>query len=149
MRRTFRAAGALLLLAVSPAGAADGWLFRPANGGSAGFASGGTYRGLWLDCAGGGGARLLVGTGGTRLQGGVDQTAVVTVDGTSFLQIARAGEEDGEPVLARTLAAPEFQRLADALRKGRKAEVATPAGRFALPLDGSGRALGGLLAACR
>ncbi|KAB0682833.1 hypothetical protein [Aureimonas leprariae] len=144
--RRFPAAAALLLAAL-PAGAADGWTFRAADGGSAGFASNGTYRGLWFACTAGGGARLLIGTGGTRLQRGVDQTAVVTVDGTAFLQVARASD-DGEPALDRRLPPTEFRQLAEALAKGKAAEVSMPAGRFALPLAGSGRALKSLLAAC-
>lgn len=141
------AAAALALLA-GPA-LADGWSFRAASGGgSAGYAAGGGYSGLWLACSPSG-ARLSVSTGGTRLQAGVDQTAVVSVDGTAFLQRMRTAAEGGEPILRRRLVPGELETLAAALGKGRKAEVSMPAGRFILPLKGSGKALAGLLAVCR
>lgn len=143
MPRPIIALAALLFLA-APATAAEGWVFRA---GSAGFAVDGAFRGLWLACAPGG-ATLHLATGGTRLQPGVDQTAVVTVDGVALLQRMRAGDDAGEPALRRAMSGAELRELATRLAKGRAAEVAMPAGRFALPLKGSGKAVESLLAAC-
>ncbi|GGE22064.1 hypothetical protein GCM10011390_46770 [Aureimonas endophytica] len=139
-----------LALLLSPAPArADSWTFRPAaNGGSAGFLAESGWSGLWFACSGGA-AVLTVSTFGARLAGDAEQRAVLDIDGTAFLQRMRSGTVDGGPVLRRPLTRAELEALAGALGKGRKAEIAMPAGRFALPLKGSGKALASLLAACR
>lgn len=141
----FRFAVAVFLsIAASGSASAQSWGF---SDGAAGLSVDGALTGLTVGCAGAG---LSLGFSGfsTRLQAGAPYTVVVTIDGIArrYRTIAFAGGAGS--VLRATVVGGEANWIIEALRKGRKAVVATPAGRYDVPLSGSAKALEQLRAAC-
>ncbi|ORE91428.1 hypothetical protein ATO4_18899 [Aurantimonas sp. 22II-16-19i] len=130
-----------LAMAVVPVEAA-GWRFVA---GEAGLWVDGGLNGLAVGC-GPQGLSLSVFGFPARLETGTLHSVVVTIDGTARRFRARAGQRPGAPgsALTATLSGFEAESLVDALRRGRTAEVATPAGRYELPLSGSAKALDAL-----
>ncbi|KQT43129.1 hypothetical protein ASG43_16625 [Aureimonas sp. Leaf454] len=93
--------------------------------------------------------RLILPGFDASLQGDLDYTVVVTVDGTAFRRTTRAVRgAGGRRDLVETARPTELLPLVDALAAGSKAEIASPAGRETLTLRGSGKALQALKAAC-
>ncbi|WP_152046689.1 hypothetical protein [Aureimonas psammosilenae] len=133
------------LLTPLPAVAADGWAFRTEGGAKAGYVADGGWAGLWFACTPEG-RRLFVSAGKTPRQTGIERTVILDVDGTAFLQRMRT--DSGSSTLSRPLTAAEAGALGAALAKGKRAEIAMPAGRFVLPLNGSGKAMAAFAAAC-
>ncbi|KQT83917.1 hypothetical protein [Aurantimonas sp. Leaf443] len=140
-------AAVLLAIAPAPAAAASGWL---AAAGAAGFAVDGDFSGLHVSCREAGAPRLVFGPFAGRFDMSHRHAVIVDVDGTAFRMETRAMEDAaGGTRFVRAGSMAEFAPLVAALRAGRAAEVSSPAGRFALPLRGSGKALAALEAACR
>ena len=127
-----------LAVAVIPAEAAA-WRFVA---GEAGLWVDGGLNGLAIGC-GPQGLSLSAFGFPMRMEAGTLHTVVVTIDGTARRFRAKAGQRPGAPgsALTATLSGSEAASLVDALRRGRTAEVATPAGRYELPLSGSAKAL--------
>ncbi|TFF19907.1 hypothetical protein E3C22_19810 [Jiella endophytica] len=128
------------LMPVRP-GLAAGWRF--ANG-QAGLWADGAFNGLVVGCGEGGVSFDFFGFP-ARLEAGTSYSVVVTVDGTARRLRAKAdGGQGVGSTLSATLGGQEAADLIEALGRGRKAEVATPAGRYDLPLAGSSKALDAL-----
>ncbi|MCQ0989168.1 hypothetical protein [Jiella marina] len=138
-------AALLPFFALSPAGA-QSWGY--ANG-TAGLSVEDRFTGLTVECAGAG---LALGFSGfsTRLQAGAAYTVVITIDGIArrFRAIAFTGGREAGSVLRAAVTGGEATDLVEALRRGRKAVVATPAGRYEVPLAGSAQALEKLRTGC-
>lgn len=119
--------------------------------GTAGLSVNGSYAGISFQCVGDARARLVFSGFPGALQEGRTYTVVATVDGTSFMFNAAA--EGGAPrfdsILVETRTLSELASFLDMLKKGAGAEVAGPAGRYTVPLRGSGAALEAFLADCR
>jgi hypothetical protein len=142
---------ALCVAALALPAAAAGWRADGAGSAtSAGYAGAGGFETLWLSCTGLPPGQLAIRFSGFPAGLPLDAayTVVVSADNLAFLQevrpVARAGGYD----LGRTAARAELQPLIDALKRGSKVEVSTPAGRRTLPLSGSGKALAALEAGC-
>ena len=150
-----RACLALLLFWGSGAEAAGSWIAGRGNAAagarSAGYGANGVFEGLWFSCeaAGPGVLRLIVAGPGWRFDHALDQTVVASVDGTAYLFSTRPeARPEGGDRLVRAAPAAEFEPLIAALAKGRRVEISAPAGRYSLPLGGSGKALAALKAGC-
>ncbi|NDV86370.1 hypothetical protein GTW51_06620 [Aurantimonas aggregata] len=130
---------AAFLAAAAPAGAQN-WTV---SGQTAGLTVGGAFTGLSLTCATGGQAELTFSGFPAHLPAGDTYTVPVSVDGTAFLFAAQArGGGDREfSRLVHRAPIEELAGLLDALAAGRSAEVSSPAGRYVVPLAGSGRAV--------
>lgn len=154
--RRLRACLALLLFWGSGAEAAGSWIAgrgsAAAGARSAGYGANGAFEGLWFSCeaAGPGVLRLIVAGPGWRFDHALDQTVVASVDGTAYLfsSMPEARPEGGGDRLVHAAPAAAFEPLIAALTKGRRVEISTPAGRYSLPLGGSGKALAALKAGC-
>lgn len=133
-------------VAASPA-RAQSWT---GSDGTAGFAIAGDYTGLSFRCGSDGEVAMIFSGFPGGLQDGGGYTVGVSVDGTAFLYeaTARAGEADGTSILVSRGAPAGLAELIAALRKGRSAEISAPAGRYTIPLTGSGKALESLLRTC-
>ncbi len=131
------AATATSLLLAAPAWSAPAWR---GSGGAAGAYENGRAL-LELACEGSR-LRLSAFSPGT---GGRGASLVVEVGGTAFLLDAGATNPDS---LSAVVPASRAGLLVAALRKGKAAEVRVPAGRYSVPLAGSGAALAPLAAAC-
>lgn len=147
--RPFRLSVSLLVLfgfcaAASPASAAS-WRFA---GGEAGLWVDGEFNGLVVGCRGEALSLSFFGFA-ARLQPDTTYSVVVTVDDTARRYRAKPGQRPGarRQALVTAISGNAAADLVEALRKGRKAEVATPAGRYDLPLSGSAKALDALVAA--
>lgn len=129
-----------------PAGA-QSWT---GSDGTAGFAVAGDYTGLSFRCGPAGEVAMIFSGFLGGLQDGGGYTVGVSVDGTAFLYeaTARAGEADGTSVLVSRGSPAGLAELIAALRKGRSVEISGPAGRYTLPLIGSGKALDKLRQTC-
>ncbi|MBO0904952.1 hypothetical protein [Jiella sonneratiae] len=142
--RAAAAALAAICLAVAPASAASaaGWRYEA---GQAGLWTGGGFNGLALRCSGGALSLAFFGFP-VRLESGLSYTVVVTVDGTARRFRTRPSQRRGAAgsTLSTELSGQAAADFVEALKRGRKAEVATPAGRYDLPLAGSGKALDAL-----
>ncbi|MBC6715239.1 hypothetical protein H9Q09_03425 [Aurantimonas sp. DM33-3] len=138
------AGAALLLAAVAPA-LGQSWR---SDGAVAGFTAGAGFTGLTFRCAGAGRVTVRFSGFPGRLQAGQAHTVVATVDDTAFVldTIARDAGSGSILVAEGTLAARAG--FIEALRKGRSVEVAGPAGRYGLPLTGSGDALAAFTTGC-
>ncbi|WP_163461224.1 hypothetical protein [Jiella pacifica] len=132
-----------LCAAPSPAYAA-GWRFA---GGEAGLWADGGFNGLAVGCQGRALSLSFFGFA-ARLQPAMTYSVVLTVDDTARRFRARPERRAGAPrqALVASVSGETAVDLVEALRKGRKAEVATPAGRYDLPLSGSAKALDALVA---
>lgn len=144
----FRALLCALLLATLPASPALAQQWR-ADGARAGFAKGGALAGLVFECRPGGRLRTIVAGNGASFPADRDLTVAFDVDGTAWLRPFRAEPEGGGASrFVREEPLAEARDLLEALRRGSSLEIAGPAGRVALPLAGSGRAIGALLERC-
>ncbi|WP_147307942.1 hypothetical protein [Fulvimarina endophytica] len=132
------------MLLVSPPAAAQSWR---ASGTTAGYYVDGVANGMFLRCAG---SSLTVNFTGfpARFADGAAYRVGVSVDGLARILDTRAHRVRGRTVLVHAGALGELRGLIEDLRKGKAAEISTPAGRYTLPLTGSGSALGALIAAC-
>lgn len=121
-----------------------------ASDGTAGFAVAGDYTGLSFRCRPDGEVAMIFSGFPGGLQNGDGYTVGVSVDGTAFLYeaTARDGEAEGPSVLVSRGSPMGLAELIAALRKGRSAEISGPAGRYTIPLTGSGKALDNLLRTC-
>ncbi|UIJ71620.1 hypothetical protein [Aurantimonas sp. HBX-1] len=139
-----RRIGAVLVLAAAlaaaPPASAQSWAVA---GRTAGFKVGGSFTGLALTCVAPGRVELTFSGFPAHLPTGGDYTVPVSVDGTAFIfeTEARDGSERDFSTLVHVAPASEMTALLDALAQGRAAEVASPAGRYVVPLAGSGRAV--------
>ncbi|HEY9056421.1 MAG TPA: hypothetical protein VIN77_04655 [Aurantimonas sp.] len=140
--------GAVILVAALAAFPARAQIWT-ASDGTAGYAVAGDYTGLSFRCGPDGIAMIFSGFPG-KLQDGGGYTVGVSVDGTAFLYeaTARAGEADGTSILVSRGAPAGLAELIAALRKGRSVEISGPAGRYTVPLTGSGKALDKLRQTC-
>ncbi|MEF2073818.1 hypothetical protein [Consotaella aegiceratis] len=138
---------AIALMAGGLSSAAADWANLGGSGRSAGFVDAGRYVGISADCADGA-LRLVFSVDDWSLQQGLAYTVVATVDDTAFILPSKAVSGPDGDVLVHRLDAHDRQTVLPALRRGRQVEIATPLGRYTIPLDGSGAALGTLLAAC-
>lgn len=118
--------------------------------GTAGFAVAGDYTGLSFRCGSAGEIAMIFSGFPGGLQDGGGYTVGVSVDGTAFLYeaTARAGKTQGTSVLVSRGSPMGLAELIAALRKGRSAEISGPAGRYTIPLTGSGKALDNLRRTC-
>jgi len=118
--------------------------------GTAGFAVAGDYTGLSFRCGPDGEVVMIFSGFPGGLQDGSGYTVGVSIDGTAFLYeaTAREGEADGTSVLVSRGSPVGLAELIAALRKGRSAEISGPAGRYTIPLTGSGKALDNLQLTC-
>ena len=118
--------------------------------GTAGFAVAGDYTGLSFRCGSAGEIAMIFSGFPGGLQDGGGYTVGVSVDGTAFLYeaTARAGKAQGTSVLVSRGSPVGLVELIAALRKGRSAEISGPAGRYTIPLTGSGKALDNLRRTC-
>ncbi|MCB8838714.1 hypothetical protein [Aurantimonas sp. VKM B-3413] len=118
-------------------------------GDMAGLSVDGRLTGLAVACSGGR-AEITLSGFDTKLQGGERYTAGVTVDDTAYLFETRARDDPRGPgsILVGAISKQVATPFVEALRRGRRAEVATPAGHYRIPLSGSGKALGSILPAC-
>ncbi|MBP0614915.1 hypothetical protein [Jiella mangrovi] len=135
----------VLLLSAMPAAAAA-WRF---DAGEAGLWVDGQFNGFVVGCSGSAVTLSFFGFP-ARLETGMVYSVVVTIDGTARRFRAKAGTRPGAPgsALVASISGGEAATLIDALRRGRKAEIAAPAGRYDLPLAGSSKALGAMGASC-
>lgn len=140
-----------ILLGLAGPAAADGWTSRvEAERAVAGTTVGGELAGLRLECVPGGPVRTVLSHNGRRFERGREATVVLSVDGMAQIlrmqpsDSARAGDDD----LSRQDEPTAAAALADALAAGRTLEISGPAGRYAMSLSGSSRALTALRAAC-
>lgn len=121
---------------------AAAWRF---DGQAAGLWVDGGFNGLAVGCSG---AALSLRFFGfpTRLSSGTTYSVVVTIDGTARRFRADAGPRRGAAgtVLSTAISGEAAREFVAALRRGRRAEVATPAGLYELPLSGSAKALDAL-----
>lgn len=121
---------------------AAGWRFVE---GEAGLWVDGGFNGLVVGCSG---SALSLGFFGfpARFPSETTHSVVVTIDGTARRFRARAGQRAGAPgsFLSTSLSGAAAGQFVEALRKGRAAEIATPSGRYDLPLSGSAKALDAL-----
>ncbi|MBO0661558.1 hypothetical protein LQ948_03125 [Jiella sp. MQZ9-1] len=138
--------GFATLVTFAAPGAAASWRYA---GGEAGLWVDGDFNGITLSCRNGELAMSVFGFP-ERLEAGLGYTVVLDVDGTARRLRTRPGTRRGAPgsVLSVTLAGAEAKNIVDAIRRGRKAEISTPAGRYGLPLSGSAKALDRLIEAC-
>ena len=138
----FVAATTVLLSATIDSGRAAGWRYF---GGEAGLWVDGALNGIAIGCDAGSLSLRFFGFA-TRLEAGRSYSVVLTIDDTARRFRARVGEARAGAGSGLTMAVkgPEAASLIDALRRGRKAEIATPAGRYDLPLSGSSKALDAL-----
>ncbi len=121
---------------------AAGWRFAD---GKAGLWVDGGFNGLVVGCSGSALSLSFFGFP-ARLSGDDRHSVVVTIDGTARRLRAKAEQRAGAPgsVLSTTVSDAAATDFVEALRKGLKAEVATPVGRYELPLSGSAKALDAL-----
>ncbi|MCE7027098.1 hypothetical protein [Jiella avicenniae] len=143
-RRLVRTLVLVSLCAATYPALAAGWRFA---GGEAGLWVDGGFNGLAVGCRGGALSLSFFGFA-ARLQPGTAHSVVLTVDDTARRFRARPAQRPGArlPALVTSVSGSAAGELVAALRKGRKAEVATPAGRYDLPLSGSAKALDALAA---
>ncbi|MEX6504734.1 hypothetical protein [Jiella sp. M17.18] len=141
IRRFLPVLAASLCLSQILPGAAFAQRWR-ASGQTAGLVVDGALTGLSLTCTGSGLAITLSGFA-ARFGTGERYTVGVSVDGTAYLfdTAARADPNGAGSILVGTVPAKSAAGFVDALRKGKAAEVASPAGRYKVPLSGSGAAL--------
>lgn len=118
--------------------------------GTAGYAVGGVYTGLSFRCGSDGAVTMIISGFPGGLQDGAGYTVGVSVDGTAFLYeaTARDGEAEGASILVSRGSPAGLSELIAALRKGRSVEISGPAGRYTIPLTGSGKALDKLRRTC-
>ncbi|MBB4005336.1 hypothetical protein [Aurantimonas endophytica] len=130
---------AAALATAAPAGAQN-WTV---SGQTAGLTVGGSFTGLSLTCVTRGRVELAFSGFPAHLPTGGAYTVPVSVDGTAFLFEAQARDGGSRDFSNLVHAAPmaELTTLLDALAQGRAAEVSSPAGRYVVPLAGSGRAV--------
>lgn len=143
-KHALRQIGAAFILAAAlamavPAGAQT-WRV---TGQTAGLTVGGAFTGLSLTCVTRGRVELVFSGFPAHLPSGDAYTVPVSVDGTAFLFEAQARDGGDRDFSSLVHAAPmaELTTLLDALAQGRAAEVSSPAGRYVVPLAGSGRAV--------
>ena len=148
MRRAHRLMGAVVVTAFMitsvHASRAASWRF---SGSQAGLWADGGFNGFVVSCGPGGVSLEFFGFP-ARLESGMTFSVVVTVDGTArrFRTKAAARRGAAGSTLSTTLSAAATSDFLEALRRGKKAEIATPAGLYALPLAGSSKALDALRA---
>lgn len=117
------------------------------NGTTSGFYAEGRPNGIFLRCAGP--SMTLNFTGyDAQLPNGTSYRVGVSVDGVARLFKARTYTVRGRSILVHEDSRANLASLIDDLRKGKTAEITTPAGRYNVPLAGSGAALGALLERC-
>ncbi len=117
---------------------------------TAGFADAGGYTGLSFRCGPDGEIAMIFSGFPGGLQDGGGYTVGVSVDGLAFLYeaTARDDEAEGASILVSRGSLAGLAELIAALRKGRSAEISGPAGRYTIPLTGSGKALEALQRIC-
>ena len=138
------ALAALLLACHVPPLRAQTWA---GSASEAGLSVGGELTGVSFRCLGGGRTRLIFSGFSSRLQPGTTYTVALTIDGTAYLYATKA--DDSGYALTVEDTASAYASLIEALRKGRSAEVSAPAGRYQVPLRGSGDALARFSRQCR
>lgn len=124
--------------------AAQSWT---SSGSAAGLSVDGGYNGLSFACTGAGRAQVVFSGFGQRLQPNASYTVALSVDGVASLYQASANA--GGTALLVDQPIDSLKPVIEQLRKGRAAEVSGPAGRYDVPLKGSGAALARFLDACR
>ncbi len=135
----------LPLIACGPAPAAT-WGFS--DGAAPSLAFDGGSAGPAFRCMGEGTVQTTVPGGGGRFQPGRAYTVTLSVDGLAFLMTMRVEPQAGGDVFVLLRSLAESEDLLAALARGKDLEVASPAGHYRLPLDGSARGVAALRRAC-
>ena len=146
MRIRLRFLGFFLpLLLCGPATAAS-WGFS--DGAAPSLSYDGGSAGPAFRCMGEGTVQTTVPGGGGRFQPGRAYTVTLSIDGLAFLMTMRVEPQSGGDVFVLLRSLAESEELLAALARGKDLEVASPAGHYRLPLDGTSRAVAALRRAC-
>ncbi|MEN3792156.1 hypothetical protein [Fulvimarina sp. MAC3] len=117
------------------------------SGTTSGFYADGRPNGIFLRCVG---PSVTVNFTGydAPLSNGTSYRVGVSVDGVARILKTRTYRVRGRSILVHQDSLANLRPLIDDLRKGKTVEISTPAGRYNVPLQGSGAALGALLERC-
>ncbi|MER0239578.1 hypothetical protein [Fulvimarina sp. MAC8] len=136
--------GAVALILFGTVAGAQTWRN---NGTTSGFYADGRPNGIFLRCSG---PSMTVNFTGydALLPNGTSYRVGISIDGIARLFRTRSYNVRGRSILVHQDSLANLRPLIDDLRKGKTAEITTPAGRYNVPLAGSGAALGALLERC-
>ncbi|WP_148227444.1 hypothetical protein [Fulvimarina pelagi] len=142
--RLFAGFCALTMVFAAPPAGAQIWRN---SGTTSGYYVDDRPNGIFLRCAG---PSLTVNFTGydAELPTGASYRVGISVDGIARLFRTRSYEVRGRSILVHQDTLANLRPLIEDLRLGKVAEVTTPAGRYNVPLTGSGAALGALLERC-
>ncbi|WP_322184972.1 hypothetical protein [Fulvimarina sp. 2208YS6-2-32] len=112
-----------------------------------GFYVDGAPNGMFLRCAG---PRVSVNFSGfsQRLPEGATYRVGVSVDGLARILSTKSFRVRGNSVLVHEDSLSNLEGLIADLKKGESVEISSPAGRYVIPLKGSGAALEALVRRC-
>lgn len=146
MRIRVRHIGLFLALFLCGPAVAAGWGFSDGSAPSLTYDDGSA--GPAFRCMGEGTVQTTVPGGGGRFQPGRAYTVTLSVDGLAFLLTMRVEPQAGGDVFVVLRSLAESEELLAALARGKDLEVASPAGHYRLPLDGTSRGVAALRRAC-